>query len=108
MEADMIYLLLLGIATASPPTTYHECEVSVGKVLSCEVTGFNGTAPAMVGDTVRECRFSVGRLFSCPKTYTGDAVLDRDGVWKTCEISMGKVLRCEATKFTGEAVLPDR
>ena len=83
----------------------HLCDVSVGLLFSCLSTGFTGDAPVEHEARVDLCRVSVGKVVSCPHPYSGEAPLVRDGKVVRCDVRAGFVSRCDATGFTGQAVV---
>ena len=81
----------------------------------------------MLTAILRICQVAVGTMFFCNVPYTGDTVVEQDGRFQTCsikaglvsgmavvkredgyymcEISGGRLFRCNGSKFTGQFVL---
>ena len=103
----MIFLLLATVVLATEPR-FRECRVSVGEVQSCSATSFTGEAPVERDNgRIYDCTVSVGVLTSCFRPRTGLVVLPRGegGKHVSCQVEHGIVTRCDATGFTGSAVL---
>lgn len=83
------------------------CTLSVGLVYTCSATLFTGTTPVERGDRVYDCSVVMGEVTACSLPHTGLVVLPRGAGGKhvSCHIDHGIVTRCDATGFTGKAVV---
>lgn len=98
-------MILFAIAFAVTPLL-RECKVSVGQVLVCSATAYNGHAPVeQPSGRVYTCNVSVGVVGACATPYTGTTPLVRGSKVVSCNVDHGNVTRCSATGFTGDAVL---
>lgn len=95
----MIALLLLSFVS------FVECDVAVGRIQSCSVTSFTGTAVVEVEGRYRACRISTGKAYECDGWFSGTApAVGDDGRWHTCRISTGRVQSCDGVGYNGTVV----
>lgn len=84
----------------------RECKVSVGQVQVCSATAYNGPTPVeQPSGRVYTCDVSVGVLGACATPYTGTTPLVRGTRVVSCSVDHGNVSWCQATGFTGRAIL---
>lgn len=83
------------------------CSIAVGLVHVCSGTTLSGSAPVERGSRVYECTIVMGHVSTCSLPHTGLVVLPVGGGGKyvPCHVEHGIVTRCEATGFTGEAIV---
>jgi len=80
-----------------------ECRVNIGTVTSCNTTSFTGNAVVRHNGLFRMCKINIGNVTSCGGSYQGNAPIYSSGKWKTCQIANGNVFFCGAS-YTGTVV----
>jgi hypothetical protein len=80
-----------------------ECTVSSGRIFSCSATGYAGTAVVQHDGLYRSCKVANGRVQTCGGSFQGTAPVKKGGYWKKCRIANGRVFSCGA-HWSGKVV----
>jgi hypothetical protein len=76
--------------------TYKECRVVSGSIWTCDAVSYNGSAVIQHNGLIRSCKIANGRVQSCGGSYQGTAPARQGGYWKACKIANGRVFSCGA------------
>jgi hypothetical protein len=71
--------LLLGGSAWAGNKSYHECQITNGRVFSCDGAWYQGKAVVLRDGSYHLCQITNGRVFSCDGAwYQGKAVIQTD------------------------------
>lgn len=95
-------------AFAAPHTVYKQCNISDGRVGTCEAAYSGQAVVSTVGSlknpVIKNCAIDNGKITQCDSVYSGEVPVQSLTGVNHCEVKSGQPLKCMGP-FSGKTVL---